>query len=127
MPTALIQLTATINWSIPHGDGRTIRFLLRSADNRDPLSVADADGIELRWWDADGVAQDPLEADPGHALADWGGGKVPFDLTADDLLANVGTFKYSVAGLYTPLTPRTWVIGTIEVVESPGYPPAEAP
>jgi hypothetical protein len=125
MPTALRDLSVVVNWRIPHGDARTILFRLRRANNNAVLPVDEADPIQLRWWNASNVAQVPVVVNPGHPLADWDNGVVPVDLTSANVLAAIGTYRYSLTGFFGgPTLPRTWVIGEIEVHEAPGYPPA---
>ncbi len=120
MPTVILIPTPEVNFRIPQGDTRTLRFHLRRKGQ--PFSVAGAASIQLGWNDENHIAQTPVEAREDDPQSDWANGDIAVHLTGNDVLAARGAYEYALTVFGVASVPATYVTGTIESYSRPGYP-----
>lgn len=108
------------------GNTRDIHFRLKLKGTKDFWDVSGADKIQLEWQRTcgDEAAQTPVEADQGHADADWADGLVVVTIGPSDVTALVGTVNYSLSVFFAGAGAEevTALVGQIEVAERFGYP-----
>tara|TARA_R100001086_G_scaffold113502_3_gene57953 strand:- start:983 stop:1321 length:339 start_codon:yes stop_codon:yes gene_type:complete len=112
-----------MNVTTYEGNTRQLAFQLRRVGVRGGWDVSSATEIRLEVSRPDGTSMTPIVASSGHAAASWPNGLVALEISASNVTATIGTYRYALT-LDIGGETITAAVGSIEVRDRPGYPVA---